>query len=149
MRILCLGNELLGDDGIGPLAAERLRETLPAGVEIVSTSESGLDLLEHLQHAGAVVVVDAVQTGAAAPGTVHIWNARELAVPQGPSPHYAGLNETLALARALDLALPPEITVLAIEAGDTLSFGAEMTPEVRDAIPLVAGIIEKMLARPD
>ena len=140
---------MLGDDGIGPLAAERLKEMLPAAVDIVTTSESGLDLLAHLQHASALVIVDAVQTGAAAPGTVHILNARDLATAAGPSPHYAGLNETLALARALELPVAPEITVLAIEAGEELSFGAEMHPEVRDAIPVVAGIIEKMLARPD
>lgn len=140
MRILCLGNELLGDDAAGVVVAGQLRQLLPDGFDVDTTNDSGLDLLDHVVDTRALVVVDAVQTGAA-PGTVHLLEADDLPTVCGASPHYVGLNEALRLARALDLCVPERIVILAIEVGDTLSFGAEMLPAVKAATPVVAEMI--------
>lgn len=140
MRILCLGNELLGDDAAGVVVAEQLRHLLPAGFDVDTTDDSGLDLLDHVIDTGALVVVDAVQTGAK-PGTVHLLDEDDLPIMCGASPHYVGLNEALRVGRALQLSVPQKVVILAIEVGDTLSFGAEMLPAVRAATPIVAEMI--------
>ena len=67
LLILGLGNDLLGDDGIGLLAAEALRPLESPEVAVRSTSQSGLYLLEHLQEYDDAIVIDSVigdQTGA-------------------------------------------------------------------------------------
>ncbi|MGA2183046.1 MAG: hydrogenase maturation protease [Bryobacteraceae bacterium] len=145
MRILCLGNDLLGDDAVGVVVAEQLRHLLPEGFDVDTTDDSGLDLLDHIINTTALVVVDAVQTGAP-PGTVHLLDEDDLPVVCGSSPHYVGLNEALRVARALQLPVPEKVVILAIEVGDTLSFGAEMLPAVRAATPAVVEmILENML----
>ncbi|HTP86648.1 MAG TPA: hydrogenase maturation protease [Bryobacteraceae bacterium] len=140
MRILCLGNELLGDDAAGVVVAEQLRHLLPADFDVDTTNDSGLDLLDHVVDTNALVVVDAVQTGAS-PGTVHLLDEDDLPSVCGASPHYVGLNEALRVGRALGLSVPAKIVILAIEVGDTLSFGAAMLPAVRAATPVVAEMI--------
>jgi len=140
MRVLCLGNELLGDDAAGTVVAERLRDLLPEGFDIDTTSESGLDLMDHVVGTDALIVVDAIQTGAPV-GSVHLMREEDLPSVYGASPHYVGLSEALSVARALNLTVPRKILILGIEAGDTLSFGGAMLPAVRSATDLVAEMI--------
>ena len=64
-----VGNVLRGDDGFGPAVIQRLGE-LPAGVEKVETGIGGVALLQELlAGCDALVLIDAVDRGAA-PGTL-------------------------------------------------------------------------------
>lgn len=139
MRILILGlgNELLGDDRIGLLAVRALREELgeTEGLVIEETPLSGLALLDWLVGYERAILIDAVQTGQAPPGTIWRWKAEELGWIRAPSPHYAGLPELLALARALQLPFPEQIEIFAVEVADPTTVGGDLTPSVRQALP--------------
>ena len=92
-----------------------------------------------------LVVVDTVQTGNAPPGTIYQFRDSELASVPGGSPHYVGLCEALALARELGLPAAEEVIILAVEAGDCLTVGAEMSPQARTALPVLLSMIRSMM----
>jgi hydrogenase maturation protease len=168
IRVLCLGNELIADDGLGILVARllcrRLAEAgtpVPPGpsldhaltarafelpavgvVEIVETALTGMYLLEAVAGAGQLIVVDTIVTGAVDPGSILELGESDLASPQGGSPHYVGLLETLDLARALGLDVPAGVVFVAVEAGDYRTVGGPMTPSVGAAVlPVVERVI--------
>ena len=134
-RILCLGNELLADDSLGCVVAEKLRELALPGVEIVTTAESGFHLLDHVLGVKCLIVVDTVQTGSALPGTIYEFDQDEVALVPGGSPHYVGLFETIDLARQLGLSVAKKVTVFAVEASDCLTLGEGISKQVQAAIP--------------
>ncbi|MHC4548864.1 MAG: hydrogenase maturation protease [Planctomycetota bacterium] len=136
-RLLCLGNDLLADDAFGCVAAARLRPRMPAGVEVVFTTASGFALMDHLEHAALLVVIDTVMTGNAEPGTVYVLEEEDLRAVPGGSPHYVGLFETLALGRKLELPVPERLVVVAVEAADCTTLGGAMHPAVAAAVPIV------------
>jgi hydrogenase maturation protease len=145
MRVLCLGNELLADDALGCVVADRLRPFASPQTEIVSTSESGFHLLDYLLGVRHLVVLDTIQTGAATPGTIHEFRENNPQSVPGGSPHYIGLFETLALAHLLGLPVAEEIVILAVETADCLTVGGELHPEVRAAIPILTGLVQDLI----
>ncbi len=145
LRVLCLGNDLLGDDALGCVVAERLRPFASKDVEILCTPESGFYLLDCVLNVGRLVVVDTVQTGNAPPGTIYKFRDSELPLVPGGSPHYVGLCESLALGRKLGLAVAEDVIILAVEAGDCLTIGAEMSPQACSALPVLLGMVRDMM----
>jgi hydrogenase maturation protease len=68
--VLGLGNVLMGDEGIGVHVVRALEQrALPAGVECLDGGTGGFTLLEPLQSAGHVILIDAANDGNP-PGTV-------------------------------------------------------------------------------
>ena len=111
--ILGLGNDLLGDDGIGLLAAAALRGREGPGVSIRTSAQSGLYLLEHLQGFEDAIVVDSVLGDR--PGNVRELRGADLREASVPSAHYVGLPEALALARASGMNVPRRLRIFGIE----------------------------------
>lgn len=138
-RILIgLGNELRGDDAAGLLVARAAREATRGGVDVVEAGGEPIDLLGTWEQADAVVVVDAVVSGAE-PGAIERIDAVAGPLPApfaAPSTHALGLAEAVELARALER-LPHRLIVFGIE-GSAFTTGAEPTPAVRAAVPPVA-----------
>jgi Ni,Fe-hydrogenase maturation factor len=119
--VLCFGNELLGDDALGCVVADRVQPFASEDVEILCTSESGFYLLDCVLGVRRLVVVDTVQTG------------------------NVGLCEALALARELGLPAAEEVIILAVEVADCLTMGAEMSPQARTALPVLLSMIRGMM----
>lgn len=68
--VLGLGNVLMGDEGIGVYVVRALEQhTLPEGVECLDGGTGGFTLLEPLENADRIVLVDAAADGNP-PGTV-------------------------------------------------------------------------------
>ena len=111
MRIIGIGNPLMGDDGIGIAAVSALeKEGVPEGVEIIDGGTGGLTLLTLMEGAKRVILVDAVETGRK-PGTILRLAGEDLEPETAASSlslHSSGLPEVLALGRALGT-LPPLI----------------------------------------
>lgn len=163
IRVLCLGNELIADDGLGIVVARLLCRSLGAAgspvppgpsldhaltarafeipgvgvVEVVETALTGMYLLEAVVGAGRLVVVDTIVTGSLEPGAIVELREDELEGPRGGSAHYVGLLETLDLARALGLDVPADVVFVAVEAGDVRTIGGPLTPHVDAAVTAV------------
>jgi len=138
--VLGLGNDLLGDDGVGLAVARAVRERVPPGVEVVESGEAGLALLELLAGYPVAVIVDAIHTGAP-PGTIQRLERGAFARVLAPSAHYAGLPEVFELAERLGLAMPARLAVIAIEVEDPYSFAERLTPRVMAAVEPAAELV--------
>ncbi len=128
MRIICCGTRYRGDDGAGLIVAERLGQV---GVEVATSTGGATDLLEAMNGAQEVLVVDAVISGAPA-GTIHEWrNGMAEFQRNSSTSHALGVPEGIALARVLGR-LPARIHIYSIEA-KTFEVGSEDSAEVRRA----------------
>ena len=68
--VLGIGNVLMGDEGVGVHVVRALAaETLPAGVECLDGGTGGFILLEPLENADHIILIDAAADGNP-PGTV-------------------------------------------------------------------------------
>ena len=134
--ILGLGNDLLGDDGIGLLAAEALRGREGPGTSIQTSVQAGLYLLESLQGFEDAIVIDSVLGDH--PGTVRELRGAELQEVSVPSAHYVGLPEALALARASGLNVPRRLRIFGVEIGVAQEIGSAPSAAVMASIPRVA-----------
>lgn len=136
VRVIGVGTAY-GDDRAGLEVAARLRAGSPHGCEVVSTERPGAELVDLLRGADAVVIIDAVRSGAA-PGTVHDRPLEGLDVPRSPySSHGIGVGDAVALASALGQR--PRGRFVGIEAGAGVpSLSTPLHPVVAAAIdPLV------------
>jgi hydrogenase maturation protease len=134
--VVALGNDLLGDDAIGLLAARELRKATCGDLEIVESSGSGVDLLEFLEHRAHVLILDAAVTGRNVPGTILEFGAQDFDNAVAPSPHYSSLGDALKVARCLGIPIAPEIRVLALEVENPYRMGEGLTLAVSEALPL-------------
>lgn len=63
LGVLGVGNTLKGDDGIGVVLLNRLRESdLPGEVEFYEVGTSGMNILHHLKDLDAAVIIDAIRS---------------------------------------------------------------------------------------
>jgi hydrogenase maturation protease len=127
MTLIGIGNDWRSDDAAGLEVARRLGGLALPGEPI--------GLVEALDGAGDVTVVDAVFSGAA-PGTVHEFEAGAEPLPVvlfgSSSTHALGLAEAIEIARSLGR-LPGRVRVLGIE-GVSFGYGRGLSPEVEKAV---------------
>lgn len=144
LLVLGIGHPFRGDDGIGPLVADRVAALNLPGVTALARHGEGTDLMECWSGVDAVVVVDATRSDAA-PGTIRRWDAVAEKLPASVFPkssHLFGLAEAVEMARLLGR-LPPRLSVIGVE-GKTFAPGTDLSPEVAAA---VADVIRLALAR--
>ena len=145
IRVLGLGNEILADDAFGIVAAREVERLYPRQAEVRCSSAAGFNLLDDLLGAARLVVLDTIVTGAV-PGTIHVCSADRFEAAPGIAPHFLGLFEVLDVARRLDLRVPRETTVIAVEASDCATLGGAMHPDVRSAITAVVELVGQFVA---
>ena len=128
--VVGLGNPLMGDDGIGLAALERLRAgwRVPPTVELLDGGTWGINLMPTLESAGQVLFLDAIRAGRAA-GTLAELNGPELPRMLGLklSPHQIDLREVLALLE-LRGTTPATITCLGLEPA-SIELRSGLSPE--------------------
>ncbi len=145
IKILGCGNTLMGDDGVGIRAIERLQQIqLPPNVEIVEAGVGGLAILSWIEDADKVVIIDAVQTGNEPPGTVYAFTDKELPPSEMfmLSLHDLNLVDTINVGRLVQK-MPAEIVIIGVEVKRVAEFTRELTPEVEGALPEVIDLVLK------
>jgi hydrogenase maturation protease len=149
--IIGVGSQEQGDDGVGPLVARAIGAKNLAHTTILEESGEGSVLLEAWKGAHAVILVDAVSSGAA-PGTLHRFEAHTESIPAKFfrfSSHEFGVAEAIELARALNQ-LPSRVIVYGIE-GKAFERGIGLSPEVvetaRTVVRSVAQEVRSILPR--
>jgi hydrogenase maturation protease len=114
IRIIGIGSPF-GDDVVGLEVARILAQAPPPNCEVIIADRPGTGLIEMLDNLEAVIVIDAVRSGAAH-GTLHHLSFRGLArsTARFTSSHELGLAATVQLAGKLGRA-PSQGRVLGIE----------------------------------
>ncbi len=138
--VLGLGNDILTDDAVGLRIVEALRARFSgeADIELKSTTEMGLALLDEIAGRESLVLVDAVQTGRAPAGSIREMDPGELGGALTTVPHFLGLRETLALGKLLGLPMPQQVRIVAVEVADPFTLGTELSPAVAAAVDAAA-----------
>ena len=145
--VLGLGNPILTDDSAGCRVAMALQAKLHRpDVDIKEASIAGLDFLDTLSGYDRTIIIDAIQTGKGKPGKIYRFGPEALAdTRHAASPHDINLATALELGKKLNLPLPREITIFAIEAADVTNFSEDCTPGVARAIPQCVALVLKEL----
>jgi hydrogenase maturation protease len=147
--VVCIGNDLVGDDGAGAAVYERLQKMeLPASVRVEYLGLGGMDLLEQLEGEQLLVVVDGVQLGSV-PGTVHQLSWAEIpSLGSRPvSGHGIGIREAVEVAERLyPEKVPTDIYLVGIEGRCFDQLGMEMSDEVGRAVGPAAEQVIKLLS---
>ncbi len=145
ISVIGIGNLHRQDDAVGRLVARELAKMAPSGVTVGESNGEGTDLLARWKLAEAVIVVDAVVTGAT-PGTII---RRDLVreplgdLKPGTSTHAFGLAEAVEMARALG-ELPAQLLFFGIEARE-FATGEAITAAVANAIPALVAELGALL----
>jgi hydrogenase maturation protease len=132
--VIGVGNPYRGDDAAGLAVAERLQQRVPDGVSVLPCEQEPTRIIDTWQGARAVVIADAVESGAD-PGTVHRVDASREPVPARvfrSSTHAFGVGDAVELSRALGR-LPGRLVVYGVEGSD-FAAGAGLSPEVASAV---------------
>jgi len=139
-----VGNVLRGDDGFGPAVVERLGP-LPAGAEAIETGIGGVALLQELM-AGCdgLVLVDAVDRGAA-PGTLFVLEPEVGDAVHVADVHLANPDRVLSMARSLG-ALPARVRIVGCQPSLVDDLGAGLSPAVAGAVGAAVDRVRTILA---
>ncbi len=141
--ILGLGNELLGDEGVGVHAIRYLKkEKLPRSVKLVEVGTAILDALPEFEHADRIIVLDAVQHGGM-PGTVYKIPLGHCSRPTCiASMHGFDIFRVLALVERREV---PPVMVFGVEP-ELLQWSLQLSPQVEASLPhLVAAVRTELL----
>ena len=141
--VVCIGNELIADDAAG---YEVYRRLAPLAARLEYSGVGGIDILPLLEGEAHLIVVDAVQLGAAA-GTVHVipW---ELLPESGEeiSAHGLGLREAIEIGRILfPEKIPGRVTLVGIEGRCFNRTRDFMTHEVSRSIDVAVARVREMV----
>jgi len=129
--VIGLGSPLMGDDGLGLAALERLRRDydVPESVELVDGGTWGMSLLPVIEDAQHLLFLDAINTGAR-PGTVISLEKEQIPryLAMKVSPHQVDLRDVLAVAELRGtipehtraIGLQPERVEMAVGLSETL-----------------------------
>jgi hydrogenase maturation protease len=149
IRILGIGNVLMGDDGLGPYAVQILgsRYDFSDRVDLVDGGTPGLDFLPFISNARSVMVLDTVSSKGD-PGEIKIYRDREIignAPPTRMTPHQPGLRESL-MATELTDASPDEMILIGV-VPETIEQGTTLSAPVQASVDAVIEIVLRELER--
>lgn len=150
--IIGLGNPILGDDGIGWVVAEHLKNKFleRRDLEFDFLSLGGLSLMERLTGYQNVILIDALSTGKYPQGEVvsfQLDSMVDLTAGHSSSVHDTSLRNALDVGRSMNISLPKNenIIIVAIEASNVYDFSKDLSPQVAAAIPIAINVVENLL----
>lgn len=144
--ILAVGNLLMGDEGVGIHLLRALEHEPPVpGARLLDGGVAGINLLEDIQRARSVIMIDATRDGRPA-GTVTLLRPATVgALPQGLSAHDFGLKDLFAAAALLGAL--PDVHLFTISVETVKPMCLELSPALDAALPAVLHSVRALAAR--
>lgn len=142
LKIIAVGNDLYGDDGIGNAVLNALSQ-IPEmkEIELIDGATDALGLIDHFEGTEHIIIVDAAQMGEK-PGTVKVFSREDVKLKikmDHLSVHGISLAETFDIAQAVD-SLPEKITIIGIEPKN-IGISETLSDVVTKSIPEVVSNI--------
>jgi hydrogenase maturation protease len=149
--ILCIGNILMLDEGVGPRLAQELLRHYDFGPDVcvLDRGTMGMALLSELKDFDTVLVVDAVDKTELPPGTVVSFSPQDVA----PYAAFHGAHDTrfvdvLQAAALLGYQIDGHCLGVQIANMHPQQFTIGLTPSVEAALPaLEAAVLDFLAAR--
>jgi hydrogenase maturation protease len=135
--ILGLGNEILSDDGIGPrLVKDLTKKNLGENIDFATSSCGGLEIMECIHDYKRVIFIDAIRTLNGNPGDIFYFIPSDFRETSNLSSlHDVNFLTALHLGNLLDLNLPSDIHIIAVEIIEDREFSESLTPALEKIYP--------------
>jgi len=133
--ILALGNDIMGDDAAGLIAARELKKELGRAVDIFEVSSAGFSLIDILEGYRKVLILDSIPSGNDSNGLIIELKKENLSEQNLFSPHYVDIQGLMELAKKLKIQFPHEIKILAIEIKEKGVIREGLSEEIKKKIP--------------
>ena len=149
LKIIGLGNELYGDDGIGSKIVSKLRQyahQIPA--ELIYAGNDGFIVLDCLLQPEPVIIIDCARMGKK-PGSIKKFKSGQIQAGWTSdfiSLHGLGLGEILTLVK--ELGRDAEYTIIGIEP-KTVAFNTDLSEEISRKIPAVIDLVMEEIEKYD
>jgi hydrogenase maturation protease len=136
----------MGDEGVGIHLLRALEHEPPVpGARLLDGGVAGINLLEDIQRARSVIMIDATRDDRPA-GTVTLLRPATVgAIPQGLSAHDFGLKDLFAAAALLGSM--PDVHLFTISVETVKPMCLELSPAVAAALPEVLHSVRALAAR--
>ncbi len=153
--VLGIGNMLWADEGFGVRCVEALQQRFEFAphVELVDGGTQGLALLQYVQEADALLILDAIDYGLA-PGTLKVVQGDEVPCFLGAkkmSLHQTGFQEVLMVAQ-LTGHYPQRIVLIGCQPEELEDYGGSLRPRtlqaLEEALPLALEHLQQWGACP-
>jgi hydrogenase maturation protease len=148
--IVCVGNSLVADDGVGSRVYEALlTEHLPGTIRLERLGVLGIELLDLFDREDDLVLVDAAKWGDV-PGTIKVHQTNPLeATHSAVCAHDIGFTEALAIGRLLAPSrLPQRTTLVTVEGACFDELRESLSPDVEAAIPKAVMAVLGLISQP-
>lgn len=150
IKVLGAGNYLMADDGVGIHILQKLEKYNRTDIELENAGVGGLAILDLMEDADDVIIVDAVRGGGGEPGSIYRFTDKELPPAHlfMMSLHDLNLVDTLSLGRQIQPELMPDsIVIIGIEVERVEGICTELSPKVQAAADKVVQIVFEEIER--
>jgi hydrogenase maturation protease len=138
--ILGIGNILMGDEGIGVHVINSLEKAaLPADVECLDGGTGSFLLLEPMQNARRVILIDATIDGREPGSVTRIEPKFSKDYPQTLTAHDIGLKDLIDAFYLMGRT--PNVTLFAISIPPLQDMVTVLSPELSEVVPQVARMV--------
>jgi hydrogenase maturation protease len=136
--ILGVGNQILGDDGVGVHVVTELKKQISnPNITIDEAITGGMNLLELLLGYDKAIIVDAVKTEDGENGEVKRIPLGDFSTMHSCNPHDVSLIEAIEMAKKMgEDRIPREIIVIGVMMKDIpCEFGEKLSNKIAAAVP--------------
>ena len=141
LKVISLGNELRGDDSIGPAVVNELRTMdLPEPVMLIDAGADAFTVLEHLMADDPILLIDCAQMGKK-PGEVikfKVDNSNINTFEKSISLHGFSFGEMFKMAK--QFGQMPNCSIIGIEP-KSIEFGQKLSDEVKHSLPSIINMV--------
>jgi hydrogenase maturation protease len=137
--IIGLGNDILTDDGIGPRLVFDLAQMVNnPNVQFHTASCGGLEIMEYIKGYERVIFIDSIRNRDGKPGDVYYFVPSDFK----ETSHLSSLHDinfltALELGNSLNMDLPFDLHIIAVEIIEDMEFSEEFTPKLKEKYPAI------------
>jgi hydrogenase maturation protease len=136
--VLGVGNQILGDDGVGVHIAKELRKHIQhPDVTIDEAITGGMNLLDLILGYDKAIIADAVKTEGEENGTVKRIPIGDFSTMHSCNPHDVSLIEAIEIAKKIgETKIPREIIIIGVMMRQIpCEFGEKLSKNIAAAVP--------------
>lgn len=138
--VLGIGNILMGDEGVGVHVVRHLsRMPLPHRTQCLDGGTGSFLLLEPMQQAERVILIDATIDGKPAGTVTRLTPKFSSEYPRTLTAHDIGLRDLLDAAYLTGGTLP--VTLLAISIDPLQTMGMDLSPCIAECVPQIVHLV--------
>jgi hydrogenase maturation protease len=142
--ILGVGNQILGDDGVGVQVSNELKKYVKdPNITIDEAITGGMNLLELILDFDKAIIIDAVKTQEGKNGEVKKIPLEDFSTIHSCNPHDINLSEAIKMAKKMgQKKIPKEIIIIGILMEKIpCEFSEKLSPEIQKAVPKAITLI--------